>query len=132
MTERPLRATVHQKAALFGPGRDVLLLRDPDDGWEFPGGRLGVGERPLDGLRREVREETGLAVEVDRPVHTAAWRSSGTNRFVVVYRCTTDGARVELSEEHVEHRWATPAEASAVLSERLATGLEYALDGGES
>lgn len=33
--------------------------------WDLPGGFLGEGEHPLDGLRRELREETGLEVEPD-------------------------------------------------------------------
>ena len=44
----------------------VLLARravEPNRGaWDAPGGFLEEGEHPLDGLRRELREETGLEI----------------------------------------------------------------------
>jgi len=48
----------------------LLLARrgvEPDRGkWDVPGGFLEEGEHPLDGLRRELREETGLEGEPGR------------------------------------------------------------------
>jgi ADP-ribose pyrophosphatase YjhB (NUDIX family) len=45
----------------------VLLARRADEPfkarWDIPGGFLEEGEHPLDGIRRELREETGLEVE---------------------------------------------------------------------
>lgn len=45
----------------------VLLIkkaRGPYTGkWDLPGGSLEFGEKPLEGLSREVQEETGLSVQ---------------------------------------------------------------------
>lgn len=49
-----------------GEGRVLLARRaaEPSRGcWDIPGGFLDEGEHPLDGMRRELREETGLDVE---------------------------------------------------------------------
>jgi ADP-ribose pyrophosphatase YjhB (NUDIX family) len=50
-------------------GRILLGRRaiDPDRGlWDVPGGYLEEDEHPLDGLRRELAEETGLTIEPER------------------------------------------------------------------
>lgn len=56
--------------ALVVDGDRLLLVRrarDPHGGtWDVPGGFLEEGEAPLDGLRRELEEETGLEIEPGR------------------------------------------------------------------
>lgn len=55
-------------------GEAVLLLRNERHEWELPGGRLEPGEQPHDCARREVAEETGLAVEVEQLIDTWVYR----------------------------------------------------------
>ena len=54
-------------ALVADDGGRVLLVRragDPDEGtWDLPGGFLEEAEAPLDALRRELLEETGLEIE---------------------------------------------------------------------
>lgn len=131
MTDVPLEATISQKAVLFGPEDDVLLLLQEQGPWELPGGRIGPEESVEAGLAREVYEETGLRVVVERPVHTDAWHNeTGQGRFVVVYRCRTDEREIRLSEEHVHWRWVPPEAAVEFQLEKDAfrTALERAID----
>lgn len=54
-----------------GPGDTILLERRRDCGWwGLPGGKVEPGESLVDAAVREVREETGLAVEVTHLIGT--------------------------------------------------------------
>jgi mutator protein MutT len=55
--------------AVVEHGGRVLIGRRPPGVplagfWEFPGGKIGAGETAADAARRECREETGLAVDI--------------------------------------------------------------------
>ena len=72
---RPARKkTPHHDIAAGLVWRDgrLLIARRPADGllgglWEFPGGKRRAGESLEEACAREIREETGLAVEVGDP-----------------------------------------------------------------
>ena len=42
----------------------ILMIKSPDRGWEIPGGQVEVGENLTHALKREVKEETGIDIEV--------------------------------------------------------------------
>ncbi|WP_214769370.1 NUDIX domain-containing protein [Exiguobacterium sp. s133] len=44
----------------------ILLIKGPERGWEFPGGVIELGETIEDGIIREVKEESGIDIEVTR------------------------------------------------------------------
>ncbi len=60
-------------------GRMLLTQRRDLPFWCLPGGRVDPGETPMEAVVREVAEETGLAVEMERLVGVYCmprWRGS--------------------------------------------------------
>jgi 8-oxo-dGTP diphosphatase len=86
------RFTVTAGAIVFSDDGKVLLLKHrfrAGSGWGLPGGFLETGEQPLDGLRRELREEIALEV---KDVEIFAARSFRKPRQVeVLFRCRANG-----------------------------------------
>jgi ADP-ribose pyrophosphatase YjhB (NUDIX family) len=118
-------------------GRVLLGRRANDPGrglWDLPGGFLHEDEPPLEGLVREVREETGL--EIQPTEFLGFWLEPYDQRTVLclawVAKATGEG---RAADDLVELRWFEPRELPppgdlafthypAVLS--AAVGYEYA------
>lgn len=84
--------------------------------WDFPGGKVDVGESFDVALTREIEEETGLSVELVGMLGTA--QSAMPDRIVIylMMEARPAGGDVRLSSEHDDHAWMTARElASADL-----------------
>ncbi|KRG12578.1 ADP-ribose pyrophosphatase [Virgibacillus soli] len=53
-------------AVVFNDEGKILLIRAPRQGWEAPGGIIELGETIQDGIVREVKEETGIDIEITK------------------------------------------------------------------
>lgn len=42
----------------------ILMIKNPVRGWEIPGGQVEVGETLTEALKREIKEESGIYVEI--------------------------------------------------------------------
>jgi len=94
------RFPVSVKGVVF-IGKRVVLLENERAEWELPGGRLERGEDPEDCLRREMREELSIGVEVERLLD--CWRYevlAGIEVVIVTFGCRTADRQVALSSEH--------------------------------
>jgi 8-oxo-dGTP diphosphatase len=74
--EYPERPVVGVGGVIIDNGRALLIRRgsEPLRGeWSIPGGTLELGESLEEGVRRELREETGLAVRVLELIEVFDW-----------------------------------------------------------
>lgn len=92
----------------------ILMLLSPDRGWEIPGGQVEEGESLTDALKREVKEETGIDIEVGnlKTVHsniTKRFQPDGISSIgsIINFGFTGEAISGELttSEESLEVAW---------------------------
>src|SRR5439155_4973129 len=113
-------------------GGRILLVRESDDRWWLPGGGVEHGEHPFDALRREVREETGLEVEIRRlrdavaDVVAEGDLAVHTDRLLFDVEPTGGALRAERGEAP---RWVAPDELTTLpLSPATAAALGVPVD----
>lgn len=104
---------------VIGEGGVVLIRRgnQPRRGeWSIPGGKLEVGETLADGVRRELREETGLEVEVAGLIEAfeRVYRDpDGRVRFhyvILDYLCRASSAQPKAGGDALEAVWVAEEE----------------------
>jgi ADP-ribose pyrophosphatase YjhB (NUDIX family) len=93
----------------------VLLIKravNPGKGWwSLPAGFVDAGEDPKDTVRREMLEETGLEVEIDRLIDVfPRSNDSGTADIIIAYRVRVTGGMLAPLDDAEEARWFAPDE----------------------
>ena len=93
---------------------EILLVKSPWRGWEYPGGLIEPGETFQNALKREVREESGVEIEITgfvgicKNVEKDIVNIDFTARYV--------SGTLRTSEESTEVIWATPEKAMKMIT----------------
>jgi len=94
--------TVSIKGVFSTPAGDVVLLLNERDEWELPGGRIEIGESPQECVKREINEELGLSVSVEKLLDTYLFEVIPNKYvFIATYACSLGSDfNPRISEEH--------------------------------
>jgi 8-oxo-dGTP pyrophosphatase MutT (NUDIX family) len=115
-----LTKAVHCYAICVRDNKVLISPQHRDDGFVFPGGHVELGEDHLEGLVREVKEETGYIIKPNRVLHvfTSIYMSFKRNKAqhstlifytadVIRGRLSTDGFDVHERSYAKQARWVT-------------------------
>lgn len=83
------------------------------DWWEFPGGKMEVGEKPEEALKREIWEELETRIVVERLVETVEWDYPQFHLTMHCYFCHVECGHLEL-KEHEAAKWLNKDELESV------------------
>lgn len=115
----PIVQKIAVKGVISNQKSEILILREAKTyiegtnigSWQLPGGRLDAGENFEAGLFREVIEETGLDIEIVKPIYVGEWLPNikGVQHHIVgiFFYCKATSTEVTLSEEHDTYKWIT-------------------------
>ncbi len=125
-------------AVVVAASGEILLHRRSDDGrWSTPGGILEPGEQPAAALVREVFEETGVRVAVERVASVVTeppftYPNGDRVQFLdIAFRCCVVGGTPRTdTDESLEVDWFPPDELPA-LNPRVLRRIRHAHEEGE-
>ncbi|ODU03204.1 MAG: NUDIX hydrolase [Pseudonocardia sp. SCN 72-86] len=130
MSESPTHSVAVAGVVVNDAGRVLVVQRRDNGRWEAPGGVLELGETFEKGVRREVEEETGVDVEVQRL--TGVYKNMKHGVVALVFRCRPIGGTRRETEESQQVEWLTAAEIHKRLMPAFAVRIEDALHDGVS
>ena len=96
-------------------GDKFLITQRPTDDdympgfWDTPGGTINFGEKTISALKREIFEETGLKIKINKLIYCFDHLSNPQrHQFTLIYDCDYLGGDVKLDpEEHQSFQWLT-------------------------
>jgi 8-oxo-dGTP pyrophosphatase MutT (NUDIX family) len=142
--EAPKANSVVPSAVAFvqNAAGQVLMIQRSDNGlWALPGGGHDAGESIGDTVVREVREETGIEVEVlslsgiyTDPGHVIRYDDGEIRQqFSICFRARPTGGELRTGDETSAVRWVDPADLPGLhIHPTMRLRIEHARDGSRT
>ncbi|MGH3645706.1 MAG: NUDIX hydrolase [Micromonosporaceae bacterium] len=128
MGDAPLHSVSVAAVIVDDEGRVLVTQRRDNGHWQPPGGVLEITEPIEDGLRREVYEEIGLAIEAERL--TGAYKHVKRGIVALVFRARVVDGVPGPTDEVAAVDWWTPEMVSERMAETFAVRILDALGDG--
>ena len=124
------KIVVAVKGLIINDSRVLIVKRANDDEigggtWECVGGKIEFGEDLETALTREIKEEVGLTITVEKILYATTFKTDLTRQVVILtYLCRSKNTNVVLSKEHSEYQWATKKQLKSLLPPEIVTDFE--------
>ena len=128
MTELPRHSVSVTGIVIRDDGRVLAIQRRDDGRWVPPGGVLEIDESPVDGVAREVLEETGVKVHAEQL--TGVYKNMRLGVVTLAFRCRVVDGNAHASDEARRIAWLTVEEATRQMPEARAARVTDAIAGG--
>lgn len=94
----------------------LLIHRGYRDDWTFPKGKVDPGEHLVGAAIREVREETGFAIELGIPLPTSTYLKGTSTKDAHYWSASLLGGKFLPNDEVDEIKWLTASAAKKLLT----------------
>lgn len=125
MSDTPKHSVSVAGIVIRDDGRILAIQRRDNAHWEPPGGVLELDETFEAGVRREVLEETGVEVEVERL--TGVYKNMPRGIVALVFRCRPRGTAFTSTDEARHIDWLTVEEITDQMDPAYAVRVADAL-----
>jgi len=102
--------TIEVVAAIIKQNNNIFVTRrsygEFENMWEFPGGKMEIGETRKEALIREIKEELELDIDISRYLTTVKYDYPTFHLTMHCFICTISGGKLQLNA-HNDAKWTT-------------------------